>query len=86
MARAAGPALCEERRDLLVGRKALLLVLGVDQPPVGGDLEGASRALDELDRAALEGLLEFGGQTGRLGGVVSLGAVFDAELHGHPYG
>ena len=45
------------------------------------DLERATLRLDELDLGAGERLLELGGQTGRLGEVVSLHAVLDADLH-----
>lgn len=74
----------QERRELLVGRKPPELQLREDDAPVLRHLEGAGVATNEfdVDRLVAEGLLEFGGQTGRLREVVSAHAVFDADLHG----
>jgi len=69
-------------RDLLVGGEPPALQLGIDALPVDADLEGAATRLDQFDGDVPEGLLQFGSQTGCLREVVSLDAVFDADLHG----
>jgi hypothetical protein len=71
----------EEVRDLLVGGEALRGELRVHGLAVDVDLERPALGLDELDLGPGEGLLQLGGQTGRLGEVVSLHAVLDADLH-----
>ncbi len=64
--------------------------LRVDELPVHGDLEDTSGALDQL-RNDTELFLQGGGQTGRLGEVVSNDAVLDRHagkiglLCGHGY-
>jgi hypothetical protein len=45
------------------------------------DLEGAALGFDQLDFRAGKGLDELGGQTDRLGQVVSLHAVLDDGFH-----
>ena len=55
-------------------------MLGVDEGAVGGDVEHAAAALDELGlRAELCGNL--GRQTGGLGQVASADAVIDGDAH-----
>lgn len=68
--------------DLLVGGKALQRLLREQQSAVERDLEDATLGRDQLDLGTREGGLQLGGQTDRLGGVVSLDAVLDLELHG----
>lgn len=75
------PSEAEEIRNLLVGGKAAELELREDKLAVEAHLEGASAGLHELDLGLGNGLLQFSGQTGRLRGVVSLNAIFDADLH-----
>jgi hypothetical protein len=65
----------------LVGRELARQKFGVELLAVEEDFEGAARRLDELDFAVIKGVLEFSGQTGRLGQVVSGRAVLDAILH-----
>jgi hypothetical protein len=75
----------QQLRDLLIGREAALLELRENLVAVLEDLEGPCGTGFELDfdGFVLECLLDFGGQTGRLGQVVSAQAVFDADLHGY---
>jgi len=68
------------REDFLVFGKAAGGLLGKEQAPVGDDVENAPGALDELGFIA-GGLLDGGGQTGRLGMVISTRAVGDRNRH-----
>ena len=68
--------------DLLVGGEAILRHLGEDLFALQGDLEDPPGALDQLDLGVRVSSLDLGGQTDRLGLVVSLRAVLDRELHG----
>ena len=71
----------DQLRDFLIGREALQRRLGEQQLPVHRDLESSAAALDEGHAGAVEGAGEFSGQTGRLGCVVSLGAILDRNVH-----
>jgi hypothetical protein len=75
-------ALHDEAGDLLVLREPVEAGLGEDPAPVEVDLEDASPGGDERDLDPWERRAELGGQTVRLGGVVSLRAVFDPVVHG----
>lgn len=66
----------------MVGREALLGELREQSPAVQRDLERATLGLHQLELGPGMAGLELGDQTGRLGQVVSLDAVFDAEAHG----
>jgi hypothetical protein len=61
-------------------RKTPRDVLAVDEPAVGLDVKNAAAAFDELSLDS-ELLVDGVRQTGGLGGVVSLHAVFDGDLH-----
>ena len=74
----------QEVGDLLVLREAVLGPLREDESTVDRDLEDPAAALDQLDLDVGEGLPELGGQTDRLGAVVSLDAVLDRDVHGAP--
>ena len=65
----------------MVGGETIRLQLREDGLSVDGHLKGAATALHGFDLRVGEGLLDFGGQTGRLREVVSLGAVLDANFH-----
>ena len=78
-ARARSPE--QQQGDLLVGRKAPQVLLREDLAAIQLHLEDASPALDQLDLQAGVMGPQLGGQTGRLGVVVSSGAVLDAQLH-----
>jgi hypothetical protein len=54
----------------------------MDQATVRNDFEYSAAARDHLDLDVGQRCFELGGQTGRLGLVVSNGAVFDADDHG----
>lgn len=75
-------ALHDEPRDLLVLREPVQAGLGEDPPPVEVDLEDAPAGRHERELDPGERRAELGGQTVRLRGVVSLRAVFDADVHG----
>ncbi len=77
--RAASLALDEPHHLPLVG-KAVGGFLGKNQIAVYHDFEHAIGAFDEvgLDR---QGILQFRGQTGRVGLVVSNPAIFNIDLH-----
>jgi hypothetical protein len=74
----------QQLRNLLVGREALEGQLGEHGSPVDKDLEGprSSGLQLHVNGFVLKRLLDFGGQTGRLGQVVSALAVVDADVHG----
>ena len=72
----------EFAQHLLVLGEPTDLILGEDQFSVGGDIEDAAAAFDELGLDAV-GLLDGLRQTGGFGEVVSLHAVLDADLHAH---
>ena len=71
----------EQGRDFLVGGKAIEAQLREDELAVDRDLETAARALHQLHLEAGDHFLQFGGQTGRLGQVVSHAAVLDSGVH-----
>ena len=66
--------------DLLVGRKAERLVLGIDWLPVEGYVEHTPVTALEISGHP-ESLLDGGLQTGGLGVVVSFHAVRDPDVH-----
>jgi len=70
----------EYRKNLGVFGKPIDVVFAEDHLPVDDDIEYSTGALDQsgLDLAVI---LDCGGQTGRLGFVVSLHAVGDRNLH-----
>ena len=72
--------LAQLAEDLVVFGEPINGVLAEDHLAVNDDVEDASAALDHLgvDTAVV---LDRGGQTGRLGFVVSLHAVGDRNLH-----
>ena len=74
----------DQEGNLLIGGEAPQRRLGEHQGSVHDHLEDAALALDELDLGIVVGLLQLGGQTDRLGEVVSVGAVLDGDLHGSP--
>jgi len=76
----SGQRFDDELRDLLVRGEAPGRGLREDERTVDGDLEATAAALDLVDGDPGEGLGEFGGQTGRLRGVVSLHAEFDRDV------
>ena len=80
----AGSSSAEEPDDLTVVGKAVQRTLGEDQLAVDGDFKHAAARGDEL-AVNLERFLQLGRQTGGAGFVVSLAAVFDLDLHGHPH-
>lgn len=69
--------------NLFVGGKSIFLMFGIDQVPVHDDVEYSAAALDQfgLDTRCI---LDRVRQTGGLGGVVSLHAVSNADLHSSP--
>jgi len=71
----------QQVRNLLVLREPLLRLLREDELAVDGDLEDPASRLDELDLDVGVERLQLGGQTDRLGLVVSLHAVLDRDLH-----
>ena len=66
--------------DLRHARKACVAVLGEDELAVGGNIEDAVRALDELGLDA-QCLPDLGRQTDSPGQVVSGNAVGDGDFH-----
>jgi len=74
--------LCVDKgRNLLVGGEPIQVQLREDLAVVERDLEGAAGRLHEGRLRFGESALELSDQTGRLGGVVSLDAVFDRDVH-----
>ena len=71
----------QQHDDFRVLRKAAGAVLGVQQRSVGGDVEYAAAALDQVGVDA-EFLRDRGLQTGGLRAIVSGAAVFDGDFHG----
>ena len=71
----------DQRGHLAVGRESTQLELAEHLAAVDEDLESPPLGLLELDLRPGKGPGQLGGQTGRLGFVVSLHAVLDGELH-----
>ena len=69
------------REDLLVGRKAIRLLVGVGRLAVDVDFEDPAHAFLQPGGEAVLAL-DGGLQTGGLGEVVSLPAVEDLDVHG----
>ena len=80
--RESGPLEPNQERDLLVGGEAVELQFRKYLGAIDTDLEGTTLALDQFGLDIGEGLTQFGGQTGRLGRVVSHRAVLDRDFHG----
>lgn len=84
-ARTRVPSPCgsdEQVGNLLVFGEAVFCLLGEDQSSVDGHFEDPASGLNEFDLNFRVNRSQFGGQTGRLGGIVSESAEFDGHVHG----